>query len=926
MLNSSYSTYSKGARALQVHESRWPLNRRAQTSGEISTHTLHQPRDWRFPSAPILLILVVYLSAAFPRASARPQNDTQAARTSTPVPPAKTLELSRPVRPWEFVSAVGTEAGLFGNESGNIEAWVYPLKILRDFHLRFHTDSRVIDAETLARTITARPESVTVLYTGDTYNVRETFFVPVSEPGAIIRLEIETEHPLEIEVLFQRDFQLEWPAALGGTYTYWDAPRKAFYLGEETKKFVALVGSPTATAEQIEYATNYSSSEQSGFHLGVTQKGKETKLIAIAASVSGLAEADKTYKHLLADSDALLQSSANYYRDYLARTISLELPDAQLQQAYDWSRISELQGVVKNPYLGTGIVAGYRTSGSSQRPGFAWFFGRDSMWTSLAFDAAGDFASMRAALDFLSKVQRADGKIPHEIAQGASFVDWFKDYPYGFASADATPLYIIAMNNYIVTSGDVAFAKAKWPSIEKAYAFLRSTYDANGLPQNFGIGHGWVEGGPLLPVKTELYQGALGVEGLRALASLAKLTGNESQSKGVGATFDKQKAFLNEAFWLPETKHFAFALDAAGNKIDEPTVLSTVPMWFGLLDPEKANNMVDELGKPSHQTDWGMRIIGNDSAKYSAGGYHFGAVWPLFTGWASVGEYRYHRPAPAYANLRANALLALDGSLGHTTEVLSGDYYSSLSTSSPHQIWSAAMVVSPILRGMLGLETDARAQRITIAPHIPANWNLFSLKNIVAGNCAIDVAFARTSDTITLSVHRENRESSMGCSLIFDPAISLRAHVNSADLDGHQLNFRVVPNADDQHIDIATPLHAGVNTIRIRVSDDFSVSYDSSLPNLGSASRGLHMLSEIWSGARDRLTLNLSGISGEQYLLDASDMRQIAGIDGGEIVKGDPGPPRISVRIPDVAPGTFVSSAVTFRFVAKHHGAQISKP
>jgi hypothetical protein len=37
------------------------------------------------------------------------------------------LELTRPVRTWEFLSAVGTRAGIFGNESGRIEAWVYPL-------------------------------------------------------------------------------------------------------------------------------------------------------------------------------------------------------------------------------------------------------------------------------------------------------------------------------------------------------------------------------------------------------------------------------------------------------------------------------------------------------------------------------------------------------------------------------------------------------------------------------------------------------------------------------------------------------------------------------------------------------------------------------------------------------------------------------
>ena len=69
------------------------------------------------------------------------------------------LELSRPVRPWEFLSSVGERAGLLGNEAGNFEAWVYPLKILRDFHLRFLVDGHVVPAEALARTLTVRPES-----------------------------------------------------------------------------------------------------------------------------------------------------------------------------------------------------------------------------------------------------------------------------------------------------------------------------------------------------------------------------------------------------------------------------------------------------------------------------------------------------------------------------------------------------------------------------------------------------------------------------------------------------------------------------------------------------------------------------------------------------------------------------------------------
>src|SRR5205814_2742473 len=155
----------------------------------------------------------------------------------------------------------------------------------------------------------------------------------------------------------------------------------------------------------------------------------------------------------------LLRASAAYYGDYLNKTVDLDLPDPDLQKAYDWSRISMVQGLVTNPFLGTGLIAGYRTSGISQRPGFAWFFGRDSLWTSLALDADGDYSTVRTALDFISKFQRDDGKIPHEISQSAALVPWFKYYPYGYASADATPLFIITMNDYVTYSGDVAFAK-----------------------------------------------------------------------------------------------------------------------------------------------------------------------------------------------------------------------------------------------------------------------------------------------------------------------------------------------------------------------------------------------------------------------------------------------------------------------------------
>ena len=827
------------------------------------------------------------------------------------------LGLSRPVRPWEFLPVTGTRAALFGNEVGTMEAWVYPLKIFREFHLNFLTEGRVLPAETLARTLTVRPESATILYAGDTFKVRETLFVPIDAPGAVILLNVETEQPLEIEAVFHRDYQLMWPAALGASYLDWNSSQHAFYFGEEQRKFSAFVGSPTAADPHAEFQTNYAESQTSSFRLGATAKGKDSKLIVIAASMEGHDAALKTYQHLTADYAALQQEAAKYYHDYLERTVTLDLPDAQIQQAYDWARISEFQGLVTNPFLGTGLVAGYRTSGTSQRPGFAWFFGRDSFWTSLALNASGDFSTARTALAFISRFQREDGKIPHEISQGANFVDWFKGYPYPYASADATPLYLITMNDYVTASGDTAFAKEKWDSLWKAYEFLRSTYDEHGFAKNQGVGHGWVEGGPLLPVKTELYQTGLGIEALRALSNLAHLTGKEDASKELGKNFAEQKPLMNDAFWLADKKRFAFALDNNNHPVDETTVLSTVPMWFGLLDQPKADSMITQLADLDQQTDWGMRIISDHSPKFSGGGYHYGSVWPLFTGWAAVGEYRYHRAHPAYENLRANALLALDGSLGHFSEVLSGAYYQSLSTSSPHQIWSAAMVVSPVLRGLFGLAPDAAASTLTFTPHVPADWTSFAIRNVAVGPAKIDLQYAKDLEGITLEAKLSDASSNKSSvTLDFQPAVSLRAKVPSATLNDRPVQFHLQPNDVDKHVLVRIPLSSEVETLRIRLKDDFGLAYDSNLPALGSTSEGLRIVSETWSASHDRLALAVSGQVGREYRLSIWNPAQIASVSGAKLTKGTNGRGELVVEFPANATETVAHAVISLQFAA----------
>ncbi len=463
------------------------------------------------------------------------------------------------------------------------------------------------------------------------------------------------------------------------------------------------------------------------------------------------------------------------------------------------------------------------------------------------------------------------------------------------------------MNDYVVQSGDVAFAREKWDNVWGAYQFMRSTYDAQGFAQNAGIGHGWVEGGPLLPVKNEYYQAGLAVEGLRALSNLARLVGKADVSKQLAAEFDHSKPALDEAFWSSAMKSYAFALKQDNERVNEPTVLSTVPMWFGLADANHADQTITQLTAEDHQTDWGMRIISQHSQVYDGSGYHFGSVWPLFTGWASVGEYRYHRAFPAYFNLRSNALLGADGALGHFTEVLSGDYYQSFATSSPHQIWSAAMVVSPILRGMFGLQADAEKHQITLAPHLPADWTTFAMRDVRVAVVGVDFQYRKTPDSLVLDIKRTGTEE---CWVEFSPAFSLRTQILGVQFNGRPLPFKVLPNSNDQHIFVRFPINATANTLTIRVRNDFGLSWPNELPALGSAGRGLRVLSESWNVLKTQLTLEVAGRSEGRYALDVWNPSQISTVDGAVLTKLG----KLEIQMPRGAADSYSHQKIVIRF------------
>jgi glycogen debranching enzyme len=827
------------------------------------------------------------------------------------------LELERRAQAGTFFDVVGRKSAIAGYENRSFEAWVYPLKILDDFKLSFHLQGYPLDiqgTETLAA-INVRPEATILTYTHAAFTVRQIIFAPLEESGLVMLLDVQSVLPLTITASFRPRLKLMWPAGLMTGSLGWDEHQHAYYISEETHRFVGMVGSPAARdISQMPYQEE-PRDVPAQFVMDVTPEMMKSHFvpIVIAGSVEGREKAKETYERLLGSIEALYEKNVAYYSQLQNETTQIETPEERLDTAFRWAKVGVDKGFATNPFLGTGLLAGFRTSGESERPGFAWFFGRDALWTTFALNADGDFQGTRTALEFLKKFQREDGKIPHEISQSASLIPWFTDYPYPWASADATALYIIAHADYWRSRGDVDFLKANWDSILKAYRFSASTdTDGNGLLENTKFGHGWVEGGALYPPHEEIYMQGLWIEASRSIEEMARAMNDSKLADEAEINALRTSAALEKTYWLETRGFYAFATSqpqteppaadpgpnrearqarmnelSKGRLIDEDTVMPAVPLWFRTLGDERAQSEIDHLGSGQIATDWGARIISEKSSLYDPLSYHNGSVWPLFTGWSSMGAYRYGRPHVGYQALTANSSLTFAGALGYVTELLSGDFNTPFGRSSHHQIWSEAMVVTPILRGLLGIEVTEAGRTLRFAPQLPINWNGVKVRNVRAGASSFDLTLTRTERRTTINVARRELEKEPSgarkrlAQLVLAPAFPLDAQIHKVTINGRAADFELNEIGDRQFAEVVLTDALASYEIIFTYDEGTDVYIEPEALRPGASSEGLRILRS--SADEDALHLTLEGLGGRSYSLKALSPLRLAEISGLQI-------------------------------------------
>lgn len=673
-----------------------------------------------------------------------------------------------------------------GREAQGIdEVWIHPLRAVEAL--------RVEGAE--AKTVRVMPGFVLrELERQGAPILDETIFVPRELPLLVV--EWRARAATELTVSWRTDLRLMWPYPAGalGPLRYRVHGTAVTFATREPDHVAAVTFSQPPVPWWIEDA---SAREHPALRVRAAfslDAGDGLRLVA-AASVEGwraVAGAFEAARHL--DAEVVRRVEAAVVR--CEESVALRAPEERLARTVEWAKYRLDSFLVQTPGVGRSLVAGYsrsRRGWGDGRPGYASYFGRDSVWTALGCLASGQFGLARDALEFLGAHQDITGKILHECTtSGVVHYD----------AADATPLYLLLAGWYVLWTADTGTLRRERDHIARALAFCESTLSDDGLVTNTGVGHGWIESGPLAGGHITLYNASVWAAALDTLADAVEALGEKAWALELRGRGARVKQAVERRFYDSGRRIYGLHAAPDGTVNWTQTALQAVPLLLGVTDPEKAGPWLDAVADRAFTAPWGVRLIPVTEPDYDPAGYHHGSVWPLFTGWVACAEYRAGRAEAAFRHWRANALLAFHGERGAWDEVLHGRRRRGIGVC-PNQAWSAAMVVAPLVYGMLGTLPDAPYGRIRLAPQLPRRWRNAEVRNLRVGDARIALRYGRSGHRHTFSI--EQIAGALPFTLIFEPLVPAGAIADTL-VDGRSVHLEHLHLGERAGVRVQIPL------------------------------------------------------------------------------------------------------------------------
>lgn len=369
--------------------------------------------------------------------------------------------------------------------------------------------------------------------------------------------------------------------------------------------------------------------------------------------------------------------------------------------------------------------------------GLPWFmalFGRDSLIASfqllpfrpdLAATTLRVLAGRQATVrdDFH---EQEPGKILHELRFGELTARGERPHSPYFGSADATPLFLVLLDEYHRWTGDDALVAELEPNARAALAWLDDSGDLDGdgyieyQQRNAETGlrnqcwkdswdsmqfsDGRLAAGPIATCEIQGYA-------YDARVRCARLARDVWHDGPLAAALDARAATLRarfrDDFWLADRSCSALALDGEKRPVDGLSSNIGHLLWSGILDDDQAAATAAHLVSPDLFSGWGVRTLGAGEVGYNPLGYHTGTVWPHDNALIVAGLMRYgHVDAAAKIG---GAVLQVAPYFEHRLPEVFAGYPSGMTgvpvaypTASRPQAWSAGAPLQ-ILTELAGL-------------------------------------------------------------------------------------------------------------------------------------------------------------------------------------------------------------------------------
>ncbi len=795
-----------------------------------------------------------------------------AAAAARPQAPVSTTDTG----PYRFIAAHGRRAAIFGYAGRSLEIWGYPFQILDRYTVNFQLQGspEIIEGANLLTRMEIAPDHVVRIWTGPGFKVRETDFVPLDQPGAILRYQVTGTSLIDIVIRWRPELNLMWPASAGGQSVQWSDAVHGYVISESTYGYQAALVSPQIAEHQpIINATRRETLTQTFTLRPQPQTGGESAAtIYVALAQPGGPDPDAAVKQLADRAADLAQDAAKDLQKRKADSLSITTPDEEINRALAWADTNLYQAWACDEKIGCGAVAGFGPSRPARRPQYDWFFAGDGMIAAEAMLAAGHFSRAREELEFIFRYQNAaNGMIWHEISQSAGFLDWAK-YPYLFPHVDITFQFLPTLARYYAATGDLKFLNNHWPAIRNAFRFCQSLISAQtGLPL---IPAGKMGANEQDRMSEDAGLSASWVAAAESYAQLARAAGHADEAESAAKMSQRARATFASRYWN-STEHFWISgYTVSGRAMTVRRSGPTAALNEHLLSSSNENEMLDALAGAAFQTDWGTRSLAADSPDYDPNSYSKGSVSALHTAGTAAAFWSAHRPLQAWQIWSGLIPWTTMSSPGYMEEVLTGEIFQPQVESVPQQTWSSAGFLSAAVHGLLGVDVDAPANRLTLAPHrLPGG--VVKLAHLRAAGALISASFEWHRQSIEATLTNDGQP----IHLTLAPEIPLGASQLVAEVNGKRTTAAIKSWDEEQQAGIEFMLPHGATECRFQYTGGVWVEVPRAKPQPVDTSQELRIRDVSLHGLELAITADIRAGADSSLVLETP--WRVADVEGG---------------------------------------------